>query len=98
MLMLFLEFTCKLFAALGRLLRNKKKLQKLPVRFAASAIRKVVQDRRKNKAVSNNGKSEIFVSFVTCMLHGVKDHRKMTIQMKVISSIFLWCCLLCCTR
>ena len=36
-------------------------------------MRKVVQDRRKNKAVSSNGKSEIFVSFVTCQLYVVKD-------------------------
>ena len=37
----------------------------LPVRFAASAMRNVVHDRSKNKAFSNLGKFEIFVSLVT---------------------------------
>jgi len=38
----------------------------LPVSPAASAIRKVDQDNKKNNAVSNKGKSDILVNFVVC--------------------------------
>lgn len=46
----------------------------VPVKLAASAIRNVVHDSKKNKAVSRRGKSEILVSFVTCNRFSVKDY------------------------
>ena len=46
----------------------------VPVKLAASAIRNVVHDSKKNKAVSRRGKSEILVSFVTCNWFRVKDY------------------------
>lgn len=57
---------------------KKQKTKSVPVRFAASAIKKVVQDSKKNKAVSSNGKSEILVSFVTCTIKLMES--RMTIK------------------
>jgi len=41
-------------------------MQRLPVRPAASADKKALQDRRKNRPVSNMGNSHSFVNFVKC--------------------------------
>lgn len=41
-------------------------MQHLPVRPAASADKKALQDRRKNRPVSNIGNSHSFVNFVKC--------------------------------